>query len=213
MARAHLAPLSELDDWQLEHEEQDLRGRPLLGEDGRPVGRVDEMIVDTEQERVIAIRLDNGREYPTTAFQIRDERAILLPAAEAARTTAIPLVEERLRVHKRPVQVGQVEIRKEVETEQKTVEVPLMREEVHVERREVEPYPVEGEIRPDGDTIRVPIMGEEALVEKQPVVTGEVVVSKEPVVETEEVSATLRRTDVEVDREDAPAGTARGRPG
>jgi uncharacterized protein (TIGR02271 family) len=211
MARA---PLRDLDDWQLVHEDQDLRGQTLFAPDGTAAGRVDQMIVDTDTERVVALRLEDGREVPTSAIELRDgsdgrERgAFLLPERAAGDEQVFPIVEERLRIAKRTVPLGAVEIHTAVETEQRTVEVPLAREEVHVERRAVEPYPIEGELRPDGDTIRVPIMGEEAVVQKQPVVTGEVVVSKEQVTETEEVSASLRRTHVDVEREGA--ATVRG---
>ncbi len=47
----------------------------------------------------------------------------------------VRLREEQLQVNKQPVQTGEVGIRKEVVTEQKTVNVPVSHEEVVVERR------------------------------------------------------------------------------
>ncbi len=202
MARA---PLSQLDDWELDHESQDLRGHRLVDERGALLGTVREMIVDTDAERVDAIVLDDGAEYPVSTFEIRDGTAVLRsPAGQAAtgEVTAIPLVEEHLRVRKRAAQLGEVEVKKRVETEQQTVEVPLTREEVVVERQEVEPRPAERPIGADGETIRVPIMGEEAVVEKEALVTGEVMIGKRAVQETRQVQDAVRRSRVEVESED-----------
>ena len=57
-------PLSQLDDWELVHPDQDVRGRSLLDESGTPIGTVREMIVNTDEEGVDAIVLENGAEYP-----------------------------------------------------------------------------------------------------------------------------------------------------
>lgn len=116
----------------------------------------------------------------------------------------VPAVDERLDVQKRESQLGEVRVHQTVETEQKTVPVDLQREEVHVERRDVQARPLAS-----GDTvgafeegtIRVPVRGEEAVVRKEPVVTGEVVIHKERTVEREEVTDTVRRQHVEVDED------------
>src|SRR5690242_19419983 len=57
------------------------------------------------------------------------------PTSESADT--LKLREERLQVDKERVQTGQVEIGKRVVEEQKTMEVPITREEVVIERRPV----------------------------------------------------------------------------
>ena len=57
--------LSDAGDWKLEFpEDQDIRGYRALDADGNQVGIVDTMIVNTEEERVDAIVLDDGTEYP-----------------------------------------------------------------------------------------------------------------------------------------------------
>lgn len=129
------------------------------------------------------------------------------PRAAAQTTThsnegemRIPEVEERLNVEKRQTQTGEVRVTKEVEVEQKTIPVELRREEVHVERREVAARPLQaGEDAFQEGTIRVPVRGEEAVVTKEAVVTGEVVVNKDTRVERENVTDTVRHTDVHVD--------------
>src|SRR5436309_1806486 len=56
-----------------------------------------------------------------------------------------------------------------------------------------------GQQRFESGTIRVPVRGEEAAVEKEAVVTGEVVVDKERTTERQEVADTVRKERVEVD--------------
>ena len=57
------------------------------------------------------------------------------PAVRDAYDRVLTLHEERLAPHKETVQTGAVEVRKEVITEQKTIQVPVEREEIVIERR------------------------------------------------------------------------------
>jgi uncharacterized protein (TIGR02271 family) len=126
-----------------------------------------------------------------TSDQLRDEGKV-----------RIPEVEERLDVQKRERQTGEVRIEKHVEEQRKTIPVELEREEVHVERRDVErPLSAADKTAFKEETIRVPIRGEEAVVRKEAVVTGEVVVDKDRTTDREQVSDTVRRTHVEVDKD------------
>jgi uncharacterized protein (TIGR02271 family) len=122
----------------------------------------------------------------------------------------VPEVEERLDVEKRPVETGEVQVRKTVEEERQTVPVELRREEATVERRDVGERPLargEAERAFQDETIRVPLRGEEALARKEAVVTGEVVVDKEQTTERRQVGDTVRRTEVQVD-DQGQAGSA-----
>jgi uncharacterized protein (TIGR02271 family) len=116
----------------------------------------------------------------------------------------VQLREEELRANKEMRQTGEVGIRKEVHEEQRTIDVPVTREEVVVERRPVDRRAADrmdvGDVR-EGETIRVPVREERVTVEKRPVVTEEVSVAKRPVTETERVSDTVRREEAVVDRE------------
>ena len=112
----------------------------------------------------------------------------------------VQLREEELRARKQPVQTGEVQIRKDVVEEQRTVDVPVTREEAVVERRPVEPRPADAPVG-EGETIRVPLRGEHAEVEKRPVVTEEIEVGKRQVQDTERVSGTVRREEARVERE------------
>lgn len=114
-------------------------------------------------------------------------------------TDKITLQEERLDVDTNEVQTGEVNIKKNVTEETKTVEVPVKHEEVTIEKR-----PVTGNEPADGvlgneEEITIPITEEQIEVTKRPVVTDEVVVNKETKEETKEVSETLRKEDLDVD--------------
>ena len=112
----------------------------------------------------------------------------------------IELREEELRVEKERVEAGEVRLRKEVVEEQKTIDVPVTREEVVVEKRSVSGRrPAEGKIG-DDEEISIPVMEEEVRVEKTPVVREEVSLKKRQVQETQEVSDTVRREEAWVDR-------------
>jgi len=113
----------------------------------------------------------------------------------------VPMAEERLSVGKREAELGEVEIRKTVTEEQVSVPVTLRRDEVHVEEVNVADRPLRaGEDAFDEGTIRVQLRGEEAVVSKEAVVTGEVVVNKETVSQEQQVSGTVRKQHVEVDK-------------
>ena len=113
----------------------------------------------------------------------------------------IELREEELRAQKRSVEAGEVGIRKEVVTEQQSMEVPVTREEVYVERRPVEGREVSDRPIGEGENIRVPVREEQVTVEKQPVVREEIDIGKRQVQDTEQVSGTVRREEVRIEGE------------
>jgi stress response protein YsnF len=73
--------------------------------------------------------------------------------------------EEELRVRKQPVETGEVSISKEVHTEHKTIEVPVEREEVVVERHAPTGSRASSEPIREGEKIRVPVREEQVHVE------------------------------------------------
>ncbi|HET7771703.1 MAG TPA: YsnF/AvaK domain-containing protein [Chloroflexota bacterium] len=136
-------------------------------------------------------------------------------ATDAKGTIRVPEIEERLDVQKRDVQQGEVRVQKHVEERKETIPVTLEREEVHVERREVAERPIAPGEKVEAfkdETIRVPVRGEEAVVNKEAVVTGEVVVDKDRHTEREQVSDTVRKTHVEVDNTTDARGLRRDNP-
>ena len=126
-------------------------------------------------------------------------------AAKAADTTAttdeagrtLQLKEEQLRTSKRRVKAGEVEVRKEVVTEQKSVTVPVEREEIVIERKPARGRAAAGDLK--AETIRVPVSEEKVDVEKETVVTGEVAVGKRKVAGTRTVADTVRKEKLRVE--------------
>jgi uncharacterized protein (TIGR02271 family) len=109
-------------------------------------------------------------------------------------------VEEQLRVGKREVELGEVEVRRRVVEEQQSVPVTLRHEEVTVQEVDTPDRPLRaGEEAFQEGTIRVAVHGEEAVVAKQAVVTGEVVIEKDVEVEQRTVSDTVRKGRVDIE--------------
>ena len=115
-------------------------------------------------------------------------------------TGDIELREEKLDVQKHPVKTGEVHVRKVVETEHKTVEVPVRKEEVVIERRPASGTPTSSSDIREGEEIQIPVKEEQVHVEKHPVVTERVSVGKREVQDTEHVSGTVRKEDIQVTR-------------
>jgi uncharacterized protein (TIGR02271 family) len=112
------------------------------------------------------------------------------------------LHEEELRANKERVQAGEVRLGKEVVEEQRTVNVPVTREEVFIERRPGDRQPDDHNIGEDaGETVRVPISEERVEVEKVPVMTEEVRVGKREVTENRQVTDTVRREEARIENE------------
>ena len=110
--------------------------------------------------------------------------------------------EEQLHIQKQREQVGEVTVRKEVHTEHKTIDVPIEREEVVIERHAVSGRAATGGgPLVEGQQIRVPISEEHVQVTKTPVVTEEVTVGKRTVKGTEHVTADIRKEEIKVEKE------------
>jgi uncharacterized protein (TIGR02271 family) len=118
--------------------------------------------------------------------------------AGARETGTIEVKEERLAAHTRPVEAGEVRVRKEVSTERQTIDVPVEREEVVIERRPASGRATTDDIRP-GEEIRIPVKEEQVEVTKQAVVKEEVSVGKRTVKDTERVSGEVRKEQVKVE--------------
>jgi len=119
--------------------------------------------------------------------------------------------EEELRIHKQAVETGEIVIRKEVITEEKTIRVPVTREELVVEGRPGSGHPStsaetvnEGETLDealrDGGTLRIVLREEQVRVEKVPVVKEEIFISKRQIQETRHIEETLKREEAHIER-------------
>jgi uncharacterized protein (TIGR02271 family) len=181
------------------------KGLKIFGTDNREYGTIDRYddqyaYVGKRQIPMSAFeRMDNDRLY------IGDQGRQYFETSDRAATEGeirVPVREERLNVEKRQGEMGSVDIRKDVETEQVNIPVELRHEEVTVNRVDVRDRPVAaGEIAGafEEGTIRVPVRGEEAVVQKEAFVTGEVVVDRDVKTERQTISDTVRKERVDVD--------------
>ena len=115
---------------------------------------------------------------------------------DTEREARLTVSEEELAVGKRTVAAGEVGVQKRVETEHVRETVPVMREEVTVERRPVTGTGTAAEIR--DDEIRVPLSQEEVTVQKRVVPKEELVIKKHQVQGEEVVEDDVRRERAEV---------------
>ncbi|HLJ78013.1 MAG TPA: YsnF/AvaK domain-containing protein [Acidobacteriaceae bacterium] len=123
-------------------------------------------------------------------------------AAGSEQTRRMQLYGEALRVHRERTQRGEARLRKQTVTENQTVNVPVTREELVVERT-----PVSGEKAAPGARlgenaeVRVPLSEERVKVEKEPVVREEVRVGKKGVTNVESHDEKLRHEELNVEDE------------
>jgi uncharacterized protein (TIGR02271 family) len=112
----------------------------------------------------------------------------------------LTLSEEELDIRKRQVAAGEVGVRKTVETEHVEQQVPVVREEVTVERRPVSADSSQ-EVTVTDDEIRIPVLEERLVVEKRVVPVEEIVIKKRGITESQTVEADLKKERVDVDRD------------
>lgn len=108
--------------------------------------------------------------------------------------------EEQLRVDKQPVQRGEVRVGKEVVEQEQSVDVPVTREEVHLERRTVD-RPASGEAFTDQE-VAIPVTEERAQVSKEARVVEELDVEKEAYEDTQRVTDTVKKEQFRVEGEE-----------
>ena len=101
--------------------------------------------------------------------------------------TRIPVLAERLEISKREATIEATVI-KEPLTEIKTVEVPLIHEELIIERRPAGEFKAAEGVIDTKTEINIQLKSEELQVTKQPYVKEELVLKKKPVTETRTVT-------------------------
>lgn len=168
-------------------------------------GRYDEAVAILRRHGAYDMQTAASRTSGTTATAAATARSTSAGTATASRTVeggqTVQVKEEELQARKQPVETGAVNVRKEVHTEQKTMEVPTQREEVVIERHAPTGEPTAASDIGPGEEIRVPVREEQVSVEKKPVVKEEVTVGKRAVQHTERVAGEVRKEEVRVERE------------
>ena len=120
----------------------------------------------------------------------------------------VPIVEEQLRIGKRPVARGAVRVYSRVAERPVEERVPLREEHVRVERRPADRPVADQAAAFREDVIEVEETAEEAVVAKEAHVVEEVAVSKDVEERVEEVHDRVRHTEIDVER--APSSAERG---
>lgn len=197
----------------------------FAGQDMSPGGVYDDLVnmgVPAEEARYYQSEFDAGRSIVVVLANGNAQNAVNVlvrhggygaeQRATAATQTAgvqrplseeeqrIKLREEELRARKQTVETGEVRVHKEVVAEQKSIDVPVTREEVYIEHRPGSGLPSDQPIGV-GETYRIPVHEEQVTTEKQPVEREEVVLGKRAVPDTEHVTDTVQKEEVRIEHE------------
>lgn len=162
------------------------------------------------EERVRGIYRENaagqsapvsGTAYTQESYTYDSDPELYTMADREERNQPIRLYEERLVADKKRVKTGSVSVGKRIETETKSVSVPVEKERVVIERSAPSGT---GAVTTDhafneGEVARVEVHEERAVVGKEAVLREEVTVRKETEQETYTEQATVRREELDVD--------------
>jgi uncharacterized protein (TIGR02271 family) len=229
MAHMNNEALVSLDegDFEVAEGQPDPRGWDVVTADQRRIGEVDDLLADPDalKVRYLTIDVDTSISNATTedrvvrvpiasARVLQHEKKVMLDVTAegignfetAQRRSAgqdevtLTRAEEELRVGKRQVQAGEVEIRKTVETEHVSEPVTLRGEDVDIERRPVTGRSVSGDVQIGAQEVRIPVTEEEAVIEKRPVVKEEIIIRKRATQRQQTVDTDVRTERINVER-------------
>lgn len=210
--------LGTMDDWLYDRDSSQIRYGIVNVENRRVLVPVGDLDFDDTRRLVIARGYDKSRliglrAYDPSTWNEETERAHYGEHVGETRTgdqldygherfrgklpERIRLMEEQLRIGKRPVQTGEVTVGKRPVTEEVNQDVQLQEERIEINRTPVN-RPVEGEMpiadRPE--TVNVPLYKEEVQVEKTPVIREEVEINKVADTRTETVNDQIKREEL-----------------
>jgi uncharacterized protein (TIGR02271 family) len=113
----------------------------------------------------------------------------------------IPVIQEQVVFDKQVVETGQVRITKRIIEHEELVDVPLMREEISVERVPVNQF-VEAMPSPrqEGDIMIIPVVQEQVFYQKRLLLVEELRVRKQVLEDHKPQQITLLKEEVEVSR-------------
>ena len=180
-------------------------------------GRIDTTTwaLDGSQPEVV-VQLDDGRQIlvPLEALHRQEDGsyALHLDPAEletrpdtgshvSGRSLVIPVMAETLEIDKRRVETGRVRVRKIVHEHEETVDPPLWREDVVIERVPINRVVTEPlSVRTEGETLIIPLLEEVLVVEKRLLLKEEVRITKRRIDTHAPQRITLRREEAAVER-------------
>ncbi len=113
----------------------------------------------------------------------------------------VKLRKEELDIAKNRVDIGKVEVGKEIIEEQQTVHIPVTHEEVVIERKTInEPSDRPIEAR-DDDHFTLSVGEDKIDVGKHTMVTGEIIARKRAVEENRDITETVRHEEARINKE------------
>ncbi|WP_043363085.1 YsnF/AvaK domain-containing protein [Belnapia sp. F-4-1] len=121
-------------------------------------------------------------------------------------TEAVPVLEEKLSIHRREVETGRLRVRLRTETEETQLHADLRSEAIEVERIPIGRQLAEGEVPPgpreedEGRVLVIPVFEEVLVVEKRLVLREEIRLHRTSASESVETPVTLRRQHAEIER-------------
>jgi uncharacterized protein (TIGR02271 family) len=156
---------------------------------------------ERQQEAYDILGRYNGYAFSTRGSQMEDDASTAnksIPRTASEGEQRLKLREEQLNVQKQSVEAGEVRLRKDVVSEQQSMDVPVMHEEVYIERR---PGSGQTSDTPIGEeeTYRVPVHEEQVTVGKQAKVREEIALGKRTVQENQRVSDTVQREEAHIE--------------
>ncbi|MDQ6670905.1 MAG: YsnF/AvaK domain-containing protein [Chloroflexota bacterium] len=140
-----------------------------------------------------------GKTTSDTTTSAREEEAPRVPFLDGERT--VELREEELLVRTQLVEAGAVEVHTGVISEQQGVVVRAQHEETAVKQVPVERRSSDRPVGSGEDIFDIPQYGERFILRKRPVVTEEITVDKGAVQDVQQVRATVRREEAQIEIE------------
>ncbi len=165
---------------------------------GKAVVRLDSGRRLIVREEALIARDDGSYRLPFTATQL--ENPVGIRSALADEPVVVPVLAETLAVGKRTVVTGGVRVTKRVSEREETVDEPLLREDVHVERVPVNQIVAEApQARYEGDMLIVPVLEEVLVVEKRLMLKEEVRIQRAQTQTHQPQQVLLRAEDVVIE--------------
>lgn len=144
---------------------------------------------------------------PATAHAAMPSTAGTTARTGSTESGTIPVIEEQLEVGKRQVETGTVHVTSHIVETPVNESVTLREEHADIQRRPVDRPATEADLDAfKEETIEVRQMAEKAVVNKTAHVVEEVVVGKTATTNTQQISDTVRKTVVDIEREGEDSG-------
>ena len=115
----------------------------------------------------------------------------------------LQLHEEQLDISKTWIQTGEITVRREVVTEIKRIEVPVVREELVIEKKILDAKSLDQQAE-HTETIRIPISEERIEITKQLTALEDISIYKNTVEEIVQIDETLRKEILNVNTTGSP---------